>query len=206
MKTVPALRLARIRDLAMVAVILLVVILDQLSKHWIVSFFQIPGLHAPVPIFGQVLTLDYTQNTGVAFSMLQGQNIKFLLIGLAILVIGYLYWRFRNDGSLLLKICFGLVLGGAVGNLLDRFVNGFVVDFIHFQVPGVFDFPVFNLADSAICVGVVLIAFLLFRDAWSEHPAEAPASATPAKSDAADASKPAPTPAPRVRRPVSSKR
>ncbi len=204
MNTTPALRAARIRDLAMVAVIMLVIMLDQFSKHLIVSYFQIPGLHPPVSLVGQVLTLDYTQNTGVAFSLLQGQNIKFLLIGLAILVIAYLYWRFRNDGSLLLKLCFGLVLGGAVGNLLDRFINGFVVDFIHFQVPGVFDFPVFNLADSAICVGVVLIAFLLFRDAWSDHPAGAPANAPDATQKAASAEKS--TPAPRVRRPVSSKR
>ena len=171
MKSATPLPLARIRDLAMLAVIVLVIILDQVSKHWIVSYFQIPGLRPPVSILGQVLTLDYTQNTGVAFSLFQGQNIKFLLIGLAILVIAYLYWRFRDDGSLLLKLCFGLVLGGAIGNLLDRFTNGYVVDFIHFQIPGSFDWPVFNLADSSICVGVALIAFLLFFDSWRDRPA-----------------------------------
>ena len=90
--------------------------------------------------------------------------VMFFFIALAIGVIGYLYWRSRETGTLLLKITFGLVLGGAIGNLIDRFSHAYVVDFIHFQIPNIgFDFAVFNVADSAISVGVVLLAYLVWR-------------------------------------------
>jgi signal peptidase II len=146
----------------MVGVGLAVIAADQLTKRWIVDYFQVPE-QGRIPIFGRVLELIYVQNTGVAFSLFQGQTLLYVLIALAVLVIGSLYWRMRDTGSLLLKVTFGLILGGAIGNLLDRFAHAYVVDFIHFQIPGVFDYPVFNLADSAICVGVVLLAFLLWR-------------------------------------------
>ncbi len=154
---------ARKRDLAMVGVGLLVIILDQLTKHWIVSFFSSKPEGYVVPILGQILSLVYVQNTGVAFSLLEGQTVMFLFIALAIGVIAYLYWRSRETGSLLLKITFGLVLGGAIGNLIDRFSHAYVVDFIHFQIPGIFDFAVFNVADSAISIGVVVLAYLIWR-------------------------------------------
>lgn len=154
---------ARRRDLAMVGLGLLVILLDQLTKHWIVSYFSTKPEGYNVPILGPVLTLEYVQNTGVAFSLLQGQVVMFFFIAIAIAVVGYLYWKARETGSLLLKLSFGLVLGGAIGNLIDRFSHTYVVDFIHFQIPGIFDFAVFNVADSAITVGVVLLAYLIWR-------------------------------------------
>lgn len=154
---------ARQRDLGMVGLGLLVIVLDQLTKHWIVSFFSDKPDRYTVPIVGQILTLDKVENKGVAFSLLQGQTVMFVFIALAIGVIGYLYWRMRETGSWPLKLSFGLVLGGAIGNLIDRFSHSYVVDFIHFQIPGVFDFAVFNVADSAISVGVVLLAFLIWQ-------------------------------------------
>ena len=155
---------ARQRDLAMVGLGLLVILLDQLTKHWIVSYFSTKPEGYVVPILGQVLSLEYVQNTGVAFSLLQGQVVMFLFIALAIGVVGYLYWRARENGSLALKLSFGLVLGGAIGNLIDRFSHSYVVDFIHFQIPAIrFDFAVFNVADSAISVGVVLLAYMIWR-------------------------------------------
>ncbi len=155
---------ARKRDLALVGVGLLVIILDQLTKHWVVSFFSSKPQGYVVPILGDILSLVYVKNTGVAFSLLEGQMVMFFFIALAIGVIGYLYWRSRETGTLLLKITFGLVLGGAIGNLIDRFSHAYVVDFIHFQIPNIgFDFAVFNVADSAISVGVVLLAYLVWR-------------------------------------------
>jgi signal peptidase II len=154
--------IARAKDATMVAIGLLVIVVDQLTKRWVQEYFAAhPG--TTVPILGDVLKLDYTQNTGVAFSLLSGQAVMFLLIAAAICVIGALYWRTRETGTLLLKVSFGLVLGGAIGNLIDRFAHQYVVDFIHFQIPAVhFDFAVFNVADSAISVGVVLLAALLW--------------------------------------------
>jgi signal peptidase II len=170
---------ARRNDLAMVALGIVVLIVDQLTKSWIVAYFKVPGFKPPIPILGAVLQLDYTQNTGVAFSLLEGQSILFLFIAIAIIVIGYLYWRLRDTGSLLIKLTFGLILGGAIGNLYDRLRQGFVVDFIHFQIPGHFDYPVFNMADSAVCIGVVALAFLLWRGPASYGAAAAPTPGDP---------------------------
>ncbi|HLZ22825.1 MAG TPA: signal peptidase II [Ktedonobacterales bacterium] len=154
---------ARRNDLVMVAAGVFVVLADQLTKHWITQYFTIGAPKDPISLAGPVLQLIYDQNTGVAFSLFEGQTFLFLLIAIAIAVVAYLYWRLRASGSLLLKLTFGLILGGAIGNLIDRFSHKYVVDFIHFQLPGRFDFPVFNLADSSISVGVVLLAVLLWR-------------------------------------------
>lgn len=154
---------SRKRDLFALVIGLAVVLVDQLTKAWIVQYFGYEGGRAPIPILGQILTLYYVQNTGVAFSLFAGQNIKFALIFVALALVSYLYWRFRESPSLWLRLGFALVLGGAIGNLIDRFTRGYVVDFVHFQIPNVFNFAVFNVADSGISVGVVLIAIVLYQ-------------------------------------------
>lgn len=165
----------------MVGVGLFVVLVDQLTKQWILAYFLSGSPKAGIPILGPFVELRFIANTGVAFSLLEGQTIKFLLIALAIAAIAYLYWRSRETGSLLLKVSFGLVLGGAVGNLIDRFVRGFVVDFIHFQIPQIgFSFAVFNVADSAISIGVVLLAYLLWSSGMQDPASEAAGADNPA--------------------------
>jgi signal peptidase II len=188
---------ARKRDLVMVLAGLFVIVLDQLTKKWIVQYFVVPNGKDPIPLLGPFLELAYVQNSGVAFSLLSSDSIKFLFIAIAIAVIAYLYWRNRENGSLLLKFSFGLVVGGAIGNLIDRFRLGYVVDFMHFHIPNVFEFAVFNVADSAISVGVVLLAFLLWQGtagAAQEKPEPAP-SGMAAESPSASA--------PRIRRRVT---
>ena len=170
---------ARRNDAFMVALAVVVFVLDQLTKSWIFAYFKVPGLKPPIPILGEVLQLAYIQNTGVAFSLLEGQGILYLFIGVAIVVIASLYWRLRDTGNLLMKLTFGLILGGAFGNLFDRLRQGFVVDFIHFQIPSRFDYPVFNLADSAVCIGVVVLAFLLWRGPASAASADTPQPVDP---------------------------
>lgn len=154
---------SRKRDIFALVIGLAVVLVDQLTKIWIVQYFGTVGGRAPIPLLGDILTLYYVRNTGVAFSLFETQNIKFALIFVALAVISYLYWRFRESPSLWLRLGFALVLGGAVGNLLDRFTRGYVVDFVHFQIPDVFSFAVFNVADSAITIGVILIAIVLYQ-------------------------------------------
>lgn len=164
----------RRNDVFMAVAAVLVIVLDQLTKHWITQYFTAGSPQPPIQIFGQVLQIQYLENTGVAFSLLEGSAVLFLFITIAVAVIGILYWRTRDSASLLLKLTFGLILGGAAGNLIDRFSHQYVVDFIHFQVPGVFDFPVFNVADSAISVGVVLLAYVLWRGDASRASAPEP--------------------------------
>jgi signal peptidase II len=154
---------SRYHDLIALMVGLAVFVADQLTKLWIVQYFGTEGLRPPIPVVGNLLTLYYVQNTGVAFSLFAGQNVRFLLIALAFGLICFLYWHYRESASLWLRLGFALVLGGAIGNLLDRIVRSFVVDFVHFQIPGVFNFAVFNVADSAITIGVIVIAVCLYR-------------------------------------------
>jgi signal peptidase II len=189
---------ARKRDLVMVLAGLFVILLDQLTKQWIVQYFILPdGYKDPIPLLGQFLELAYVRNSGVAFSLLSSDSIKFLFIAIAIGVIGYLYWRNRENGSLLLKFSFGLVVGGAIGNLIDRFRLGYVVDFIHFHIPGVFEFAVFNVADSAISIGVVLLAFLLWQGSAGDEKEKAKAAPSGMVAESTSVS------APRVRRRIT---
>ena len=189
---------ARKRDLVMVLAGLFVILLDQLTKQWIVQYFILPdGYKDSIPLLGQFLELAYVRNSGVAFSLLSSDSIKFLFIAIAIGVIGYLYWRNRENGSLLLKFSFGLVVGGAIGNLIDRFRLGYVVDFIHFHIPGVFEFAVFNVADSAISIGVVLLAFLLWQGSAGDEKEKAEAASSGIVAESTSVS------APRVRRRIT---
>jgi signal peptidase II len=191
---------SRKRDLIMILAGLFVIVLDQLTKSWVVQYFVVPNSRDPIPLLGPFLELAYVQNSGVAFSLLTSDSIKFLFIALAIAVIGYLYWRNRENGSLLLKFSFGLVVGGAIGNLIDRFRLGYVVDFIHFHIPGVFEFAVFNVADSAISIGVVLLAFLLWQGSAGEANEKAGVAPSAVATDPPSTSQPS---APRVRRRIT---
>ena len=153
--------LARRNDLIMVATGILVIVLDQLVKQWITQYFT-KWRATSIPILGSILELIYVQNRGVAFSLLEGRESLYVLIAIAVAVIVWLYWRLRNSGSLLIKVTFGLIIGGAIGNLIDRLRLGYVVDFIHFQIPSIgFSFAVFNVADSSISVGVILLIVVL---------------------------------------------
>ncbi|HKT39749.1 MAG TPA: signal peptidase II [Ktedonobacterales bacterium] len=171
---------ARRNDLLMVVTAVLVVMLDQLTKHWVVEYFTTGVPKASISLLGSVLDLEYVQNTGVAFSLLQGQAVLFLFIAVAIVVVGVLYWRTRDTGSLALKLTFGLILGGALGNLIDRITRGYVVDFVHFHIDGFFNFAVFNVADSSISIGVIVLALLLWRGSANTAAAQADETMTSA--------------------------
>lgn len=155
---------ARLYDVFALLTALLVIGLDQWTKSLVVAHLSPPDFGPQVPIIGQYLVLYYVRNQGAAFSMFNTNGpVLIALITVAVVVIFYLYLRMFNTGSLLYKLVFGLIIGGAAGNLLDRFTHGSVVDFIWFRIPQIgFSFAIFNLADSAITIGVILlfVAFL----------------------------------------------
>lgn len=190
---------ARRTDVMLAIVGALVIALDQVTKHIIVAYFGSSPSKPPVQLLGPTLDLEYTQNRGVAFSLFDGQGIKYVFILAAVALVGYLYWRTRNSASTLLTVTYGLILGGAFGNLLDRFTLHYVVDFIHFQIPHVLNWPVFNVADSAISIGVVLLAALLWRMPEQVHE-------SPAPSDENASTRDSQTTQPRVRRKVAGGR
>ena len=135
----------------------LVVSADQSSKQWAVARYG-AGVGDGPHWLGGWFGFSYTTNSGAAFGLLADRNLLFLFIGLVVIAVIALSWRYLPGGKLLLRISLGLQLGGALGNLLDRLRQGYVVDFI--QVRG---WPVFNLADSAICCGVALLMWYLLR-------------------------------------------
>ena len=150
---------ARVYDALALLTVMLVLILDQWSKAWIVTNLYPPYFGPQISLIGDYLILYYIKNNGAAFSLFSNSIVLVLLILVAIGVITYLYLRMLNTGSLWYKLIFGLIIGGALGNLIDRARhNGYVVDFISFNIPQLnFHFAIFNLADAAISVGVILL-------------------------------------------------
>ncbi len=154
---------ARVFDALALLTAVLVVVIDQWTKAWVVANLS-PSFFGPrVSLVGDYLVLYYIKNNGAAFSLFANSIILVLLIAGAICVIAYLYVRNINTESLWYKLIFGLIIGGALSNLIDRVRHGgYVVDFISFNIPQLnFHFAIFNIADAAISVGVVLLFLTL---------------------------------------------
>lgn len=139
---------------------LLVAAADQLSK------LAARSLHSPLVLVPGVVGLRYAENTGIAFSLLAGQPWLLGLLSGAIILAGYLALRRYRLGPLP-AVAAMLMLGGALGNMLDRLLRGYVVDMIEILF---MRFAIFNVADAALTVGCILLAFsLMFRPKdWSE--------------------------------------
>ena len=144
-----------------------VILIDQLTKLWVLSTFR---LYESVPVIPGFFDLTYITNTGAAFGILAGdQNIwrQVFFVGMTLVAITVLCFAFRQyrDGGKLYVVAIGLVGGGALGNLVDRLRFGHVVDFLDFYIKG-HHYPAFNVADSAITVGVsmfLLAGYLEYR-------------------------------------------
>lgn len=142
-------------------VALAIVLADQLTKWAIIEWLP---LYDRVPV-NSFITITHQQNTGAAFSFLAnaGGWQRWFFVVLATIVsavIAVWIWRIRSEGQNLLSAGLALVLGGAVGNLVDRILLGYVTDFIQVRFAGVpfFDpFPSFNVADAGISVGAALL-------------------------------------------------
>lgn len=151
------------RPAAMGALIVAVIlVLDQVSKFWILNHvMQPPRVIEVTPFFNIVLAW----NRGVSFGMFNnaGDLGPYLLTGLAVVIIAVLvFWLWRAN-SRLSALAIALIIGGAVGNVIDRLQHGAVVDFLDFHGFG-YHWPAFNVADSAICVGAtVLVLESLFK-------------------------------------------
>jgi signal peptidase II len=145
------------RFVAWLSVAIIVVAADQATKWAIVEWVP---LYDKVPI-NSFLNLTHQRNTGAAFSFLADQSgwqrwfFVVLASAVSLVIVGWM-WRIRKDGPLVLVAGLTLVLGGAVGNLIDRAMLGYVTDFIQVWF-GDWAFPSFNVADSAITVGAALL-------------------------------------------------
>jgi len=141
----------------------LVFALDQWTKRWATETL---ADRDPLPVLGEFLRLTYTRNSGVAFGLGAGTNFPFYLFSLvAAAAILVLFLRGSVQGRAR-EVALALIFGGALGNLVDRITTGLVVDFIEVGVRQ-WRFPVFNVADSAVTVGVALFAL-----GWTRRPQE----------------------------------
>ncbi len=114
-------------------------------------------------MFSPFLAFVYVRNTGVAFSLFRQQGVLALLIPVVIAGVVLTFMRYLPRNVLLLRISMGMIIGGAISNVIDRFRHGFVVDFIEAHI-GQHVWPLFNVADSCIVVGVAILAwYLVFR-------------------------------------------
>lgn len=136
-------------------VALLVIIFDQLTKYYVVSNFY---LGESVPVIENIFHWTYILNPGAAFGMFEGSRWFFVVIAVGVLV-GIWYMKDEiNEGGWMMQYGAALFGGGAIGNLIDRARSGLVIDFFDFRI-----WPVFNVADIAICVGVAMILWKVLQ-------------------------------------------
>ncbi len=134
----------------------LIVITDQAIKYFIHSSMK---LSQSIPIINNILNLTYVRNTGAAFSLFVGFSSYLVIIGLVVAA-AVVYFHYKGPQSnYYLQIGLAFVLGGSLGNMIDRIIHGYVIDYIDIMI-----WPVFNLADIMINIGVILIAYKLFAE------------------------------------------
>ena len=133
---------------------LIIIVLDQITKAWMIGMdLREVG---QIPVWPGVFNFSWVENTGVSFGLFGGGSARWGLTIFSIVVSGVLAWWALKSDRRLLTSAIGLVMGGALGNVIDRIRFGYVVDFLDFSQTGVFPW-VFNVADSAITVGVILL-------------------------------------------------
>ena len=158
---------------------LTVLVLDQWSKGIVTRRFEV---HQSRSVIDGLFDITYVRNTGAAFGLFASVDsaLKAILlnsIAVLVFVVVSAYALRSSHRSVRLQIGFALILGGAVGNLLDRVRFGYVVDFLDFFVSG-HHWPAFNVADSAICVGVGLLFLDMLRSEEAKTPAPSPPPAS----------------------------
>lgn len=144
---------------------IVVLVLDYISKKWIVNNLE---LGEEISVIGNFFIITSHRNRGAAFGILQDQRIFFIIITVVILLgLLWYFYKARKTARASLLIGLTLVFGGAIGNFVDRVRFGEVVDFFKFNF-GSYTYPIFNVADSAIVIGVILILLDTLMDIRNE--------------------------------------
>ncbi|MEI7903890.1 MAG: signal peptidase II, partial [Candidatus Firestonebacteria bacterium] len=138
------------------AIVAVVIIIDQFTKQYITANMS---LYESIPVIKDIFHITYTRNSGVAFSLLSNipasvRTPFFIVTNLAVLSVICWYFIDLLKSSRYVSACFGLIIGGAAGNLIDRVRVGQVIDFLEVGINQSLKWPVFNAADSCISIGV----------------------------------------------------
>ena len=141
----------------------IIIILDQWTKWLIVQQMEIGQR---IPIIEPYIGLLSHRNKGAAWGMLEGQMWLFYIVTVVVVVGILYYYHTHGKDQPLLKVSLMVLLGGAIGNFIDRLYRGEVVDFVDVLIPVInYDFPIFNVADAALTIGVVMmIIYILFEE------------------------------------------
>ncbi|MBO5313255.1 MAG: signal peptidase II [Clostridia bacterium] len=145
--------------ITLISIICASVLLDQLTKLLVLSFME---LGQSIEVIPGVLNITYIQNKGAAFGMLQNHRWVFMVVStVAIIALGVYLFRFCKE-RMMMKVGIAVIIGGGIGNMIDRVAYGFVVDMIDF-CPFDFWIWIFNVADACVCVGagVVILSIVL---------------------------------------------
>lgn len=152
--------------IASILFVILLVVLDQASKIYLTLVNKTSPID--LEVIRGFFRITYTCNDGAAFSILKGKRVFFIIMTI-IVVFLIVYYLLKNNVYWVEKYSLLLIISGAVGNLIDRIMYGYVIDFLDFIIFG-YDFPVFNIADSFITIGAIgLIISILFLNKEGEN-------------------------------------
>ncbi|MCX7683169.1 MAG: signal peptidase II [Anaerolineae bacterium] len=152
--------------LVLLIVAALVVLADQITKRMVTAWLGEGESRELLPWLTPIFRITHVTNTGAAFGLLPEWGDLFVGVAIVVIATIFVYYWHMTDGQWLMRIALGFQLGGATGNLIDRLRQGAVTDFIDLNFWPMHHWPVFNLADSAIVAGVVLLVLLML---WEEQ-------------------------------------
>lgn len=163
-----------------------VIVLDQWTKSLVRVNIPVYTSSFPIPALGEYFYFEHVLNYGAAFGILQGLGGPLIVIAVIVSIGMLFYIPFLPSDQWIVKVLLGLQLGGAIGNVIDRINQGYVTDFIKTGIPGIYYIPNYNIADSAIVVGVIgLGIYIVWTDLTRQHQdkqAEAAAKASQSES------------------------
>ena len=152
----------------MIILTILVILVDFFSKYMVSKLMTV---NETINLIDNFFRITYVKNTGAAFSIFSNNTI--LVIIISVVIIGFLlFYIYKHKGNNKLEnVSYAFILGGAIGNLIDRLVYGYVIDFLDFEILS-YDAPIFNLADTFIVIGVILFLINTLRSRYDGNSSE----------------------------------
>ena len=147
-------------DLSVLAIVFFLILADQAIKFLVVSYMK---LGESIPVLAGIFHITYIENPGAAFGLFANQRVIFIVAAALVIAAACLMYRRLMNEKVIVRWGVALLLGGAAGNLIDRVRIGCVIDFLDFRI-----WPVFNIADIGICIGVALLMYALLFDKEKE--------------------------------------
>ena len=150
----------------------IIIVLDQWTKDMVRVSIPKHTFVVPIQRLGHYFVFEHVDNYGAAFGILQNQGNFFIVIAAVVAIAILVYVRYLPLDQWVVLVLLGLQLGGALGNVIDRLQQGYVTDFVKMGIPGVYYWPNYNIADSAIVIGVIGLGIYILVDDFKNQRAE----------------------------------